>query len=209
MSVINRIAYFQDQRDEVANQELAKELADSGNQNDVEEIAENLNNENPSVQSDCLKVLYEIGYIDPSLISQYADSFLVLLSSKNNRMIWGSMIALSTIASLTAELLCEHYKDITQAIDNGSVITRDNGVKVLAAVSKHSEACQQKTLEYLLKHLSICRPKDVPQHSESTLGAVTAADSDKFIATLRKRIPELSEAQARRTQKVIVQAGAI
>ncbi len=45
-----------------------------------------------------MKVLYEIGYLTPELIADYADDFLKLLRSKNNRMVWGGMIALATIA---------------------------------------------------------------------------------------------------------------
>jgi hypothetical protein len=53
----------------------------------IREIAENLCNKNKNVQSDCLKVLYEIGYINPELIAGYTGDFLKLLKSKNNRMI--------------------------------------------------------------------------------------------------------------------------
>ncbi|MCI0618234.1 hypothetical protein L0244_35095, partial [bacterium] len=98
MSVLNKIAYFQNRRDEVPNQMLARELAEKKNKKGIREIAENLWSENQNVQSDCLKVLYEIGFLNPNLIAEYAGDFLKLLKSKNNRMVWGSMIALSTIA---------------------------------------------------------------------------------------------------------------
>jgi hypothetical protein len=51
------------------------------------EIAENLWHKNKSAQSDYLKVLYEIGYINPDLISGYMDEFLKLLKSKTNQMV--------------------------------------------------------------------------------------------------------------------------
>jgi len=105
MSVIERISYYRGIRDEVPNQELARDLAATGNTAGVKEIAEHLWDKNANVRSDCLKVLYETGYIDPELIAPYAGDFLKLLVSKQNRLVWGAMIALSCVASLKADLL--------------------------------------------------------------------------------------------------------
>jgi len=140
MSVLNRIAYFQNRRDEAPNQQLARVLAAAKDRKGIREIAENLWNENPNVSSDCLKVLYEIGYLDPKLIAGYVGDLLKLLKHKNNRMVWGSMIALSTIAAIKADDIYQHLKEIKRAIEHGSVITKDNGVKILAIVASKREA---------------------------------------------------------------------
>jgi hypothetical protein len=63
-SCIDQIAYYQNRRDEVPNQELPRRLAASQDQIGIREIAQNLWNKNKNVRSDCLKVIYEIGYID-------------------------------------------------------------------------------------------------------------------------------------------------
>ena len=65
MSVLYKITFLQNRRDELPNQELAQALAQSRNQADIREIAENLWNKEPAVQSDCLKVVYELGYLAP------------------------------------------------------------------------------------------------------------------------------------------------
>ena len=39
MSVLNKIAYFQNRRDEVPNQELARQLAEKKNKKGIQEIA--------------------------------------------------------------------------------------------------------------------------------------------------------------------------
>ncbi len=44
------------------NQELARELAERKDRVGIGEIARNLRHEGRNVQSDCLKVLYEIGW---------------------------------------------------------------------------------------------------------------------------------------------------
>ena len=103
MTVINQIAFYQNRRDEVPNQELAHRLVEKEDHNGIQEIAGHLTDKNSAVASDCLKVLYEIGYLKPELIRKYSKEFLDLLNSRNNRMVWGAMIVLSTIAPLATD----------------------------------------------------------------------------------------------------------
>ena len=79
MSVLSKIAFFQNRRDEVPNQELAKALASRKDCKGIREIGENLWHDNAQVQSDCLKVLYEIGYLEPALIAEGVGDFIKLL----------------------------------------------------------------------------------------------------------------------------------
>ena len=206
MSALNRIATYQNRRDEVPNQELARELAEKKDRTGIREIAQNLWSDNASVKSDCLKVLYEIGYLDPALIADYVDDFLKLLKSKNNRLVWGSMIALSTIAALKADEIYVHLPEIQSTMQSGSVITKDNGVKILAVVAAQKETYRKKIFPDLLQHLATCRPKDVPQHAEKIVVAVNAKNKDEFSAALQTRMVDLSASQATRVRKVIKEA---
>src|SRR5512138_2890425 len=131
MSALERIAHFSDRRDEVPNQELARELAAAKDHDGICEIAENLSNKNKNIQADCIKVLYEIGYIEPGLIAQYAEEFIKLLHSHNNRLVWGGMIALGTVAELHPQVVLAHLEEIKHAMERGSAITVDNGVQAL------------------------------------------------------------------------------
>ena len=203
MSVLQRIAFYQNRRDEAPNQELAKELAMKNDRKGIREIAENLWNENVQIQSDCLKVLYEIGYLQPKLTAPYAEDFLKLLHSRNNRLVWGAIIALSTVADLRAEALYPHVEEIKQVMDCGSVITKDNGVKVLALVAAQKAAYNRAIFPYLLHHLETCRPKDVPQHAEKAALAVNARNIKQFVTVLEKRLVDLSGSPAARVKKVI------
>ena len=103
-------------------------------------------------------MLYEIGYREPELIGAYAPAFVDLLGSRNNRLVWGSMIALSTIARI-----CQTYsracRVIQQAIERGSVITVDNGIRTLARIAAGNAAYNQVIFPYLLRHLDTCRAK--------------------------------------------------
>jgi hypothetical protein len=203
MSVLHNIAFFQNRRDELPNQELARALAQSRSQADIREIAENLWNKEPAIQSDCLKVLYELGYLAPELIADYTGDFRKLLKQRNNRLVWGGMIALSTLADLKAAEIFPHIDEIIQVMKKGSVITMDNGIKVLALVASQNDEYRRAIFPYLLDHLKTCRPKEVPQHAEKSLPAVTAGNQSDFIQVLEKRLEDMSASQAVRLKKII------
>jgi hypothetical protein len=208
MSVLDQIAFYKDRRDEVPNQQLALKLSQTEDLAGIREIASNLWNSNPQVQSDCLKVLYEIGYRNPQLVAPYVDDFIKLLDSSNNRLVWGAMIALSTIAEIQAERIYTHRQLIQEVTARGSVITRDNGIKVLSRIAHGSPERTLDIFPFLLHHLQTCRSKDVPQHSEAILVAVGPSNQSGFIETLNNRLPELHGAQLNRVQKVIKSAAA-
>ena len=202
MSVLNRIAYFQNRRDEVPNQELARELAETKNKKGIQEIAENLYHKNQNVQSDCLKVLYEIGYLAPELIADYVDDFLKLLKSKNNRMVWGGMIALATIAETKPREIWKNVDDVIDAMDHGTLITLVWGIKTLARVASTNRQYRAKLFPILIKHLKTCIPRDVPTHAESVLCAVDDSHKDEFLSVLESRRAEMTPSQLTRLRKI-------
>lgn len=206
MTALQRIAHFQDRRDEVPNQELARQLASTQDVDGICEIAENLWNKSAGIQADCIKVLYEVGYIDPRLIADYTEDFIKLLHSRNNRLVWGGMIALGTVAALKPQTVLAHLDAIEKVIDKGSVITVDNGVQVLAQAASRNEKYAREIVPYLLQHLQMCRPKDVPQHAEKSLPAINAANKSRFIKVLTARTDDLSGSALARVKKVIKQA---
>lgn len=207
MSIIHRLASSQKRRDEVPNQELARDLAAQKDADGIREIAENLWSKDKNVRADCIKVLYEIGYLDPALVADYAADFLKLLKSGNNRLVWGGMTALAAIAELRADFIHMHLGEIQKAMGAGSVITVDNGILALARAASQNAACNRDVFPYLLQHLQTCRSKDVAQHAEKSLAAVNAENKTEYIATLEKRIEDLSGSGLARVKKVIKQAG--
>jgi hypothetical protein len=206
MSVLNKIAFFQNRRDEVPNQAVARELAQTRNLVDLREIAENLWNKEPNIQSDCLKVLYELGYLAPELISEYVGDFLKLLRHRNNRMVWGGMIALSTIASLQADRIFPRVDEIKKTMEAGSIITNDAGIKTLTEVAARKGAYRLQIVPYLLERLSNSRPVDAPRYAEVILAAISPAEKAGFIQILEKWIGSASGARLTRLKKVLKQA---
>ena len=208
MSALDKIAARQNRRDEVPNQELARQLAGAGDRAGIAEIAAGLGEKNPQVQSDCVKVLYEVGCLDPALVADYAGDFLRLLKSRHNRLVWGGMIALSTVADLKADELFPRVDEIRKAMQAGSVIAMDNGVAVLARIASRKPEYNRALFPVLLDHLATCRPKEVPQHAEKTLPAVDAENKAGFIGVLEKRMEDMLPSQVNRLKKAIRAAAA-
>jgi len=206
MSVLNKIAFYQDRRDEVPNQEVARTLAQTRNAADIREIAENLWNKEANIQSDCLKVLYELGYLAPELITEYVEDFIKLLKKRNNRMVWGGMIALSTIANLGADKIFPHLDEVKQAMEAGSVITNDAGIKTLSAVAAQKGEYRASIVPYLLERLNNARPVDAARYAENILVAISAVEKAEFLGILKKWMTSASSARLPRLKKVLKQA---
>jgi hypothetical protein len=205
--VLSKIAFYQNRRDEVPNQELAKALAQERDADGLREIAAHLWDKNRNVQSDCLKVLYETGYLAPDLIAPFTTDFLKLLHSRNNRMVWGAMIALGCVAPLRADEIWPQVDPIIQTIQDGSVITTVWGVKVLAPVAASAPERREKIMPFLLRLLRTCIPRDVPTHAESMLCAVDDIILPEFSAILELRAAEMTASQLSRLNKVRKKSG--
>jgi len=202
MTYIKEIAYYQEDRSEVPNQDLAKKLADGNNKEGLDEMASYLMDKNKSIASDCLKVLYEASYINPSLIVDYFDTFRTLLNSKNNRMVWGAMIAISSVATVAPEKVYEIRDLILSKIETGSVITNVHGVYAIIHLASF-DAYYDELKDILFELQRKCRPVDFAKRAESISGVVRANELGEFIDLLEKRIPELSNAAQKRVLKVI------
>ena len=206
MSILNRLAHSLGRRDEVPNQELARDLAAKKDKKGILEITKNLWNKDKNIQADCIKVLYEVGVIEPKLIADYTDDFVKCLRSKNNRLAWGGMTALAEVAKANPDAVFKHLDAIKKAKETGSVITVDNAISTLAYTAAGNKKYNEVIFPYLIKHLSGCRPKEVPQHSEKTLPAVNPSNKTDFIKVLEKRMEDLSGGGLTRVKKVIKQA---
>jgi hypothetical protein len=205
MSVLDQLASSLGRRDDVPNQELARVLAAKKDKKAIRELVENLWNKDKNIQSDCIKVLYEVGAIEPKLIADYADDFVKCLRSKNNRLVWGGMTALAEVAKANPDAVFKHLNEIKKAKESGSVITVDNSISTLAYTASADDKYNKELFPYLLKHLSGCRPKEVPQHSEKVIPAINASNKAEFIKVLEKRMEDLSGPGLSRVKKVIKQ----
>lgn len=209
MSTLEKIAYFQNVRSEVPNQELASELAQTQDLSGIKEIAQNLTHPNQSVCSDCLKVLYEIGYIEPALVAPYVNDFLGLLNSRNNRMVWGAMIALATIAGQCPEEIWPEIQTLIKIFNKGTVITVVWGIRLFAALAAARPVYSEVLFPIMLQTLETCVPRDVPTHVESMLPAINPENRQRVLEIIQSREAEFSSSHLSRSRRVIKKIQAI
>ncbi len=100
------------------------------------------------------------------------------------------------------DLLASQLTILKSAMKVGSVITIDKGVLTLAKLAAVSKENNDVIFPILLHHLENCRPKEIPQHSESTLLAVTDENKNELLKVLRKREKYLTAPQLKRVKKI-------
>ncbi len=203
MSIIGQLAFSLNRRDEVPNQELAKQIADSNDRNAVKELTDNLHNKNKGIQNDCIKVLYEIGVVKPSLIVGYLNEFVELLDNGNQRLQWGAMTALSALTLENPKKIYSVLSKIINAPNKGSVITRDNCVNILiklCSVKQYADHAFSLLIEQLLNS----PVNQLAMYAERAMVIINGTNKSLFIKTLESRLGDFEKATKRkRVEKVI------
>jgi hypothetical protein len=204
-SIIEQLAHTLGRRDEGPNIQLAERLAKSKNTGAIRELAGLLSHGQTAIRHDAIKVLYEIGERKPELIAEFVPLFLQTLQHKDNRMRWGAMSALSAVSSLDPSRLAKHLTTIVDAMDHGSVITRDHGIYILAHVArlkKYHADC----MELLLEQIAKAPVNQVPMYAEKMAGVISPPYIPKIISILnhRKDVLEIPT-KAKRIEKLLRQ----
>ncbi len=186
------------------NQELARRIVRERNAGAVRELVENLNHKNKGIQSDCIKVLYEIGESNPDLIAKYYREFGALLESKNNRLVWGAMTALDTIALKEPKGVYSMLAKILAVADSsGSVIARDHAVGILAKLGT-LKPYKSNCVALLIGQLQGCPNNQFPMYVEMSVSAIDADNRKRFQQVIEARIPRLDkDSQKKRVAKVL------
>jgi HEAT repeat protein len=208
MNIIDELAYTKGEKGEEANIELAEKISKEMDIKAVSQLVETLEtNSNSSIQNNCIKVLYEIGERKPQLISKYTDLFIDLLKSKQNRLVWGAMTALAIIADRKHLAIWERINEIIDAFENGSVITQDEGTKVLVTMSSKKKIYEEKISPILLEKIKKDRPKDIAKDVEIISKAVNERNKNEFLKTIEERKSSLSDSQLKRVERVLKKLG--
>jgi len=206
--LLNRLGYLQTRRDRTPNLDLARDLAARDDIAGIREIAANMHNDNKNIHSDCMNVMYEIGRVDPNLITPYADDFVKFLKSKYQNMAQGAIIALSEVAKVEPDFIFKHLNEIKKVTETGADMDVDKSISVLAYTAA-DERFSADVFPYLLQHLLSCHHKHVSERAEKILPAVNENNNLEFIKTLKKRLEALSGSDFTRLKKIIRLAEAL
>ncbi|HEX2682731.1 MAG TPA: hypothetical protein VHL77_02290 [Ferruginibacter sp.] len=204
MSIIPKLASSLNRRDEVPNQELARQIIKANDKKAVKELFDNvIANKDRGIQNDCIKVIYEVGGQKPQLISEFVKELLALLNNKNNRLQWGAMMALHTITSEEPKALYKALPLIIDAADKGSVITNDHCIGVLielAAIKEYATAA----FDLLNERLRSSATNQLPMYAERALPIINEKNKAAFITTLTARLGDIERVTGRvRVEKLI------
>lgn len=208
-NVLEYLASAQNCRDEQANLAFAETLVMNTDSRAIQELVVHLQNSNKTVQSDCIKVLYEVGERKPELIASYLEHFVDLLQHNNNRLQWGAMTALACISRIEPEKLYAHLTKILQAAKFGSVITRDQTVNILIHLATVT-AYHKEMSALLVEQLQICPANQVPMYAERMLPIVRISNNEAIQRALQGRLRDIDkESKRKRIEKVIKQIQAM
>jgi hypothetical protein len=199
MSALDRLASALGRRDEIPNIELAERLAATRDAEGIQELVDALAIGPAPVAADSIKVLYEVGVRDASLIASYADEFAALLTSRNNRLVWGAATALHAISVDAPHAVAPHLRVLMDAVTSGSVITADRGIGAIANAAMGDEVA----IDYVLNHLRTCGAKYVPLRAEYSLPAITGASASRFATALGGRLAEQSTGGRARLRRLL------
>jgi len=203
MTIISKLASSLNRRDEVPNQELAKQIAKANDTKAVKELFENLRNKSKDIQHDCIKVIYETGMLKPDLVAGYIRELLALLTHKNNRLQWGAMIALHIIVNEDPKAIYAALPKIMDAADKGSVITNDHCIGILikmCSVKKYAA----DAFALLNERLKKSPGNQLPMYAENALPIINETNKAAFIQTLQSKLGNIEKDTKRaRVEKII------
>lgn len=189
--------------DEQPNIALAEAIVTAKDMNSVRELVDLLNAKDKALKSDAVKALYEVGARDPQLIAPFLAQFKNLLTSSDNRLVWGAMCAIDAIALAKPEAVFMIIPQIMAAVERGSVITRDHAVKALAKLSA-DERFTRTTMPLLLEQLRTCPVNQFPMYAEELEAATKPGAAKPIIAAVEARMAEMpTEAKRKRVEKVL------
>lgn len=202
MSILNKLASSLNRRDEIPNQELAKEIILSDDRVAIKILITNLSSKK-AIQNDCIKVLYEIGEQKPELISNYIDEFVNFLDTKNNRLQWGIMTVLYSITNECPQKIYTALPTILSVAEKGSVITKDNTMGILIKLCLIEEY-SDSVFSLLIEQLKISPINQLPMYAERAMVVITKKNKELFIETLTSKLNEIEkESKRKRVEKVI------
>lgn len=199
--VLARLASALDREDEKPNQELAADLAASGNAGDIAILAHALETAAKPIRHDAIKVLYEIGAQRPDLIAPHAPVFVTALKSRDNRMVWGALTALDTLTTTVPNVIAANLPDILDAADRGSVIAKDKAVSMLATLAANGNSF---AWQRLLAILRTSADNQTPMYAEQALRAAPMQDASALAEVVRSRASTIPQpAKRARLEKVL------
>lgn len=205
MSVTGHFASSLGRNSQLPNKELARQIVASNDGNAVGEIMNLISNSpNTDLLADALKVLEMIGEKKPVLASPAFDVVLPLLLTKVNKIQWRAMTVLSTIAGFHQHTIFTQLGKILEIMDQGSVITRDSGFKILVALYVNP-TYSNELAPLMLEQILAAPDNQLGQYAEKWMKVIRAEHAAALTMALESRRRDLTHpSHQKRIDKILL-----
>lgn len=190
-------------RDEKVNIELAVLISTANDSKSVSKLFELLNNSKKEIQYDCIKTIYEIGARNPELISPHLNELLPYLKSKNNRLVWGAMTSISSVASMIPTKIFPVLPEIIDGSERGSVIAKDHAMKILRTLAEVKKY-QNEIIPLMLEQLKLAPDNQFPSYALLISEVIDKLNSNHFVQIISVRIKTIeTESKIKTLNKIL------
>ena len=171
---------------------MAKQIVDAGGTKEVKELVSFIKSKpKQRAQSDAILALAYVGEQAPALLSGEAPFLISQLNSSVNRVVFGSMIALAHIAHLTKGMLFDSLPQIIDAMDSGTVVTRDYGFRIM--VTLYTDGKYKEDMFLLIQEQLMKAPSNqLGQYAERLMEVLNKDHLKPLIDTLEDRCNDVS-----------------
>lgn len=192
MPIQDNLAHALDRKDQEPNKQVAKLIVDKGGEKDVTALVSFIQSRpEQRAQADAILALAYIGELDPKLLAGQVDFLIEELNSPINRVIFGSMISLAHIAHLQKEKLFDALPKIIDAMDSGTVVTRDHGYRIMITLYQ-DDRFREDVFLLIREQLMKAPSNQLGQYAERLIEVINKSHFDPLIQTLEERRSDIS-----------------
>lgn len=202
MSIQNHLAYSLNRKDQKPNKELASHIATEDDESTVEALVAFINS-NPikRARMDAILTLAYIAEENPNLMVSCLGFFVDKLGDPVNRVAWGSMIALSHLATLRKQEIFDSLPNIIDAMDRGSVVARDHGFKIMVTLYA-DDRFREDVFLLILEQLAKAPSNQLGQYAERLMSVLERKHVNRLIEVLEERKEDVvNESHIKRLHK--------
>lgn len=180
------------QRTQESNRSLANEIAAKEDYSKLDELIRFfISGANKDQQNDCALTLAWLAGIKPEMMASQFDLLLAGLSHPVNRVVFGSMIGLSGIAHLVQDKMYKVLPTILDAMDVGTVVTRDHGYRILVDLYQN-EKYREDTFLLILEQLMKAPSNQLGQYAEKLMVVLKSNHVEDVIKVLEERRDDIT-----------------
>lgn len=192
MALQDQLAFALNRNDQEPNKRVAKRIVENEDSNAVSELVSFVDSKpKQRAQSDAVLALAYVAEDAPELVADKVDFFISQLDSPVNRLIFGSMIAMAHLAHLSKDQLFDRLPIIIDAMDAGTVVTRDYGFRIMVTLYEEKEL-QEDMFVLILEQLAKAPSNQLGQYAERIMDVLNKTHLKLLIDTLEERRTDIT-----------------